>query len=142
MAKPRKTLTIKQKKFVNEYIKSNGNGQQSAMKVYDTKDPNVARAIASENLTKPNVKNELNKLLKDAGYNPIQSIVALKQVQNAEHYKTSGADKIKASIELLKIARIYNDVKQTVSYNLNLDNEDTAFSFINKVDKIRSKRKG
>ena len=52
-------LTTKQKAFAEEYIRNGGNGTQAAMKVYDTEDNATARSIASENLTKPNIMDEL-----------------------------------------------------------------------------------
>lgn len=54
-------LTKKQKKFVKEYIKDE-NGTQAALKAYDTKDNPTARAIASENLTKPNIINAIKTI--------------------------------------------------------------------------------
>ena len=54
-----KRLTTKQKAFAEEYIRNGGNGTQAAMKVYDTEDNATARSIASENLTKPNIMDEL-----------------------------------------------------------------------------------
>lgn len=51
--------TLKQKAFVKEYVKNGGNGTQAALKTYDTDDYATARAIASENLTKPNIMEEL-----------------------------------------------------------------------------------
>lgn len=54
-----KRLTTKQKAFAEEYIRNGGNGTQAAMKVYDTEDNATARSIASENLTKPNIMEEL-----------------------------------------------------------------------------------
>lgn len=47
--------TIKQKKFVAEYLKT-GNGTQAALAVYDTDSPEVAGSIASDNLKKQKVK--------------------------------------------------------------------------------------
>lgn len=50
-------LTKKQRGFVEDYVLT-GNGQKAALNNYDieAKDPeSVARSIASENLTKPNV---------------------------------------------------------------------------------------
>jgi hypothetical protein len=64
--KPRR-ITVKQKLFAQEYVKSKGNGQQSALKVYDTKDDHVARSIATENLTKPVVADEIRKGFEKAG---------------------------------------------------------------------------
>lgn len=47
-------LTKKQEIFVKEYLDT-GNGTQAALEAYDTDNPRVAAAIASENLTKPNI---------------------------------------------------------------------------------------
>jgi len=57
-------LTKKQKDFITEYLET-GNGTQAALKAYDTTNPRVAAAIASENLTKPNVKNAIEEALPD-----------------------------------------------------------------------------
>lgn len=49
----RKQMTIKQEKFVQEYIKNDGNGTQAALVAYDTTDPVTASAIARETLESP-----------------------------------------------------------------------------------------
>lgn len=54
-------LTIKQKKFIDEYIAC-GNATEAAIKAGYSK--NTARAIACENLTKPYIKSEIEKRLK------------------------------------------------------------------------------
>lgn len=64
--------TLKQKEFVKEYLDS-GNGTQSALKVYDTKDPNVAGAIASENLRKPKIR----QMIEDACETAFSTVFAL-----------------------------------------------------------------
>ncbi len=48
-------LTKKQKEFADEYLKT-GNGSESAKKTYKITTDGSARAVASENLTKPNIK--------------------------------------------------------------------------------------
>lgn len=48
-------LTKKQKDFAKAYLET-GNGRQAALKAYDTDSPNTAGALASENLTKPNIR--------------------------------------------------------------------------------------
>lgn len=80
--KPKKLrkLTKKQKDFVEVYAVT-GNGQESALKAYEIEsgDPeNVARSIASENLTKPNVieaievkRETLKSALEKEGITPI-----------------------------------------------------------------------
>lgn len=54
-------LTKKQQGFVKDYIETD-NGTQAALKNYDTDNERVAAAIASENLTKPNIKKVLETL--------------------------------------------------------------------------------
>lgn len=58
-----KPLTVKQKKFVKAYVATDGNGQESAKVSYNVKTDNAARSIASENLTKPNVKFAIEQSL-------------------------------------------------------------------------------
>lgn len=54
-------LTLKQKRFTDEYLSNGGNGQKAALITYDTQDPNTARSIASENLIKPNVQEYIQR---------------------------------------------------------------------------------
>lgn len=55
-------LTVRQRKFADEYIKT-GNGTQSAIKAGYSEFS--AKEIASENLTKPNIKAYVEKQLND-----------------------------------------------------------------------------
>ena len=48
-------LTKKEKEFADEYL-ATGNGTRSALKAYDTESERVAASIASENLTKPDIR--------------------------------------------------------------------------------------
>jgi phage terminase small subunit len=72
-----KPLTIKQKKFVKAYVATDGNGQEAAKQVYNVKTDGVARSMASENLTKPNVRFAIDQSLEkhhitmDAAIRPI-----------------------------------------------------------------------
>ena len=64
-----KGLTRKQKGFVKDYAQS-GNGTQAALNNYDVEDgklpkERVAAAIASENLTKPNIIKAIADMLPD-----------------------------------------------------------------------------
>jgi phage terminase small subunit len=51
-------LTPKQKKFV-EGVAQGKSGLQAALTAYNTDKPDVAKVIASENLTKPNIRDAL-----------------------------------------------------------------------------------
>lgn len=60
-------LTKKQRGFVKDYV-ATGNGEKAALNNYqiESSNPgNVARSIASENLTKPNIIEAIQKLLPD-----------------------------------------------------------------------------
>ena len=60
-----KRLTIKQQRFVDEYINNGGNGGEAVFKAgYDCTSPNSARSQASDNLRKPNIR----LALEEAGY--------------------------------------------------------------------------
>lgn len=63
MANKPRNLTVKQKKFVKEYVATDGNGQKAAKAAYDVKSDSVARTVASENLTKPNIKEAIEAAL-------------------------------------------------------------------------------
>ncbi len=63
--KPRTRMTLKQKGFVKDYIKTKGNGTLAAKKNYNVKSDDVAKSIASENLTKPNVQKALANAFSD-----------------------------------------------------------------------------
>lgn len=56
-----RTLTKKQRQFVNEYADT-GNGTQAALKAYDVKNAKVASVVAAENLAKPSIQAELEIL--------------------------------------------------------------------------------
>lgn len=59
--KPRE-LTTKQRAFIKELVDNpKKSATQAALKAYDTDSPQVAQAIASENLSKPMIRSELAK---------------------------------------------------------------------------------
>lgn len=60
--KLKRPLTIKQRKFIDEVVKS-WNATESANKVYKTKNKVVASAIWYENLRKPQIKAEIDDRL-------------------------------------------------------------------------------
>lgn len=64
---PRKKLTMKQKKWTRSYIKNEGNGTKAALEVYNTTDNATARVIASTNLDKPAIVEEITRLMNEIG---------------------------------------------------------------------------
>lgn len=60
---PQKRLTVKQTKFVKEYVKNDGNGTKAALATYNTTNPEVANANSVENLQKPSIKQAIEQAL-------------------------------------------------------------------------------
>jgi len=59
---PPRRLTLKQRNFINEYLSNGGNATQAALASYDT-NYETARVMGSENLAKPSVRNEIERVL-------------------------------------------------------------------------------
>jgi phage terminase small subunit len=126
-------LTIKQNKFINEYVKSNGNGQQSAMKVYDVKNENVARSIASQNLIKVNVRERLDKILQKDSLNLLTITDKLSTIIVSDPVKGySGSDILEAVKTGLKLHGVLSDRKQITNVNI-----DAHLSSLSKYELIQ-----
>lgn len=80
MEVPEVKLTIKQSKFLKEYLKD-GNGTRAAMAVYDTKDPNSASTIATENLRK--LAYPMRLLMEAKGITPMDLIQTVDEARTA-----------------------------------------------------------
>lgn len=58
----RKKPTFKQREFAAEFVKNGENGTQAALAVYDVSNVATAQVIASENLSKPIVIEQVQSL--------------------------------------------------------------------------------
>jgi hypothetical protein len=117
-------LTYKQKKFVKEYINTNGNGTKAVLNVYDTKDKRTAAMIASKNLTKDNVQEELKQLLQREEYKVENFTSRLSAIAQDNPFKGyTGADILRANELMLKLHGVLTDRRQvtTVSFNADLN---------------------
>ena len=143
--KKRDKLTLKQKGFIDEVVKTR-DPTQSILKVYDVKNRNrvTASSMARENLNKPLIKQTIDQLLIEAGYNPIDSIANLVDIQATNTKRITGSDKIKASELLLKLSGHLIDKHASVKYNFNMDSLDKGqlYDVKNKYDKLKNKRSG
>lgn len=119
-----KTMTPKQRKFCDEYIKT-GNATQSAINAgYSQK---TAKSIGAENLTKPDLKKYIDSKLKDISNNAIataeETLAILTQIVRGEHTEqaiTAEGDVIdkrpdtnqviRASAEILKRYPLAQDI--------------------------------
>lgn len=117
-------LTLKQKKFVQEYVATNGNGTKAALRVYDTNKPDVAKAIATENLTKPSVREELERILRKEEYRVENYISNTSDIASEQPLKGySGTDVLRANELMMKLHGVLTDRKQIVRWNVNTDLE-------------------
>ena len=126
--KDKRGLTVKQKKFVKAYVANDGNGQEAAKQVYDVRNDGIARSIASENLTKPNIKDAIEQALikheitMDAAVKPIaDGLVANKQSFTDDEGTVTTPDhsvRLKASAMALKLMGADKDEnKGTINFN-------------------------
>lgn len=104
-------LTKKQKGFVKDYIDT-GNGVQSALKNYDTKDYATAGVIAVENLEKPKIREAL-----EAHAQPAESMIF-----NLSQKAKSEMVRYVSSKDILDRAG-YKPVEKSQSLNLDIKTE-------------------
>lgn len=123
-----KALTIKQKKFVKEYVANDGNGTKAALKVYDTTDSDTARAISSENLAKPAIRDAVNKSLEQYGITVDDAVAPIAKALKAKHMLkvegeviNTGVDdlemQLKGSDRYFKLVGVNDDSKASVVFN-------------------------
>lgn len=84
MTEKKKKLTIKQAKFVKEYLET-GNGTQSAIKAGYSE--NCAQEIASENLTKPIIRQTIEEVQAKLGINPEYVLKNFKEIADFNKQK-------------------------------------------------------
>lgn len=104
-------LTKKQRGFVN--AKADGKpGVIAVLENYDTTDYNTAKSIASENLTKPYIVKELEKL----GFDSNNAKRVIGQILNDEDAEYR--DRIKAAENVFKV---HSDYAPEKSININIE---------------------
>ena len=103
------TLTIKQRRFVKRTLET-GNPTRAAMDVYDTTKRNVASAIASENLRKPAIREQVEQALEAEGVTPRHVIEKLKlTLDKGAGVKATASDSVAAAKVLLKTMEKLDD---------------------------------
>lgn len=95
-------MTLKQKLFIKTYLES-FNATEAAFTVYKVNDRNVAGVIGYENLRKPKIQEEIQRLLTAGGLDLESVIQNLARIANAKVDRVSGETKLKANLELLKL---------------------------------------
>lgn len=110
-----KALTKKQKGFVNDYLET-GNATLAAMQNYDVLDDATARSIGSENLTKPNIRDEVDKALKR---NNINADWIVSQHKGIVEHSSNDMAKTRNLEDLGQIADIYPNRQNRTDINAN-----------------------
>ncbi len=105
--KLKNNLTPRQFIFVKSLLKGNS-GLQSALRAYNTTDPNVAKVIASQNLRKLNIKEYIREVLNSHGLSVSALIENLRQIAFSRPESINSATKLEANIELLKLWGVYH----------------------------------
>lgn len=104
-------LTLKQTKFIKEYIKT-GNGMQSAIKAGYSK--KTAGEMAYENLTKPQIIVKIEKVMSSEaeklGINAEYVLNNIKQIAENENEKAIST-KLKANELLGKHLKLFHDTE-------------------------------
>lgn len=107
----KRNITMKQRNFIKEYVET-GNATKSALKIYDTKNYNVAKSIGQENLTKPYLIEEINSLMEGRGITDEKLL-----------------EKLEAGLAAVKISEYKGKLVETNIPDLQLQHKflDTAF---------------
>ena len=108
----------KQRKFISEYISNGFNGQLAATNSYNCSNSNSAKAIASENLTKPYIKSAIAtelELLPEEVRKKLTPEWILTQLQSIATTSRKDADRIRA-LELIGDTRLVSlfDKRQVI----------------------------
>lgn len=117
--------TPKQQHFIQAYAETGGNATQAALQAYDTQDYNTAKAIGCENLTKPYIRQEIDKLMKKVQLKTEDALRAIKDGLEADKSKT-GADhniRLRAADLTLKLHDAYPRGKEVSHQHAHLHME-------------------
>lgn len=134
-------MTLKQQRFADEYIIT-GNATQSAIKAgYSQK---TARVIANENLTKPYIKEYIEKRMEELQDEKIltqkQILVMLSEIASGKASETVVVTLKKA--ELIKdpatgkSLKVYNEVAETVDVPTKNSDRNKALELLGKRYKL------
>ncbi len=106
--------TLKQRHFIKAYVQNGGNATQAALEAYDTT-YDTARVIGCENLTKPNIKRVIDRLMEVVELSTKDSLRAIKDALGATD-KSNYPDhrmRLEAVVLALKLKGVYPRDRQT-----------------------------
>jgi len=107
--------TLKQRHFIKAYVQNGGNATQAAWVAYDTEDYDTAKSIGCENLTKPYIRQEIDRLTEAVELSTKDTLRAIGDALRATD-KNDYPDhrmRLKAAVMLLKLRGAYPRNRQT-----------------------------
>lgn len=116
-------LNFKQELFCKYYLENKGNGTDSYIKAYKTKNYETAKVNASKLLTNANILERINQIMKNIWFNDINIDLEL-----ANLIKQNGnlGIKFKAIVEYNKLMKRYDHSSQKIESNYELTEEQKA----------------
>lgn len=127
-------LTIKEQKFVAEYVENGGNGTKAALKAYDVTSESSAAVLANNTLKKPNVAEALKEEMERQGitFEKIISPVAKGLTAVDEEGKDNISVQLAAHDRAVKLLKIFEekDAKNTASISFNINNANFGGEFV------------
>jgi hypothetical protein len=99
-------LTLKQRNFTEAYLET-GNATEAANRAYKPKNRATARAIGSENLTKPNIQRTISEALAENG---LEIELVIKSL--VEDIKNKPMDRVAELLLAAKLLGLLDKAKQ------------------------------
>lgn len=111
-----KNMTLKQKRFAKEYVKTKGNKTQAVINAgYDVKNRDVAAQIGVENMNKPKIQQEIKRQLDNAGLTDTKIFEGLEKIINeGSGNEPTASDALRGIDMVLKLKDYYPSKKTTV----------------------------
>ena len=118
--------TLKQRHFIKAYVQNGGNATQAALEAYDTT-YDTARVIGCENLTKPNIKQVIDRLMEAVELSTKDTLRAIKDALGATD-RTNHPDhrvRLNAAVLALKLKGAYPQKRHTHQHQPQQDAHQT-----------------
>ncbi|MBI3940826.1 MAG: terminase small subunit [Acidobacteria bacterium] len=105
----KRNSTPKQRHFIAAYVENGGNANQAATTAYPNATYATARMIGSENLTKPNIKAEIERVMGDVELTAKDAVRTIKRSLDAttESGHPNWGSQLKAADMTLKLTDAY-----------------------------------
>lgn len=116
-------LTKKQALFIKE-LANGRSATQAALIAYNTNDPNSAKVIASQNLTKLNIVEALKEAFELNGLSLTSILGNIKELATHKSEKISADVVLRSNVELLKLSGAYpgkHSTQVSVDYHAKID---------------------